>query len=60
MVFKSVGNSIELKEELLELIVGYNDLNEAFKWAVSFNIPVENRPFCIRNMTQVSQTEQKY
>ena len=58
MITNTVGDNKELQEELVVSIVSY-DMNEALKWANRFDLPLDRRPYCIRNMTEDSQTQQK-
>jgi hypothetical protein len=49
-----------MQEEIVALITDYGDFNEAVKWADSFNIPIDNRPHCIRESQQIVQRYDKY
>ncbi|ESO95750.1 hypothetical protein LOTGIDRAFT_116671 [Lottia gigantea] len=44
MVQSAVGDSVYLKEQLLEQLMCYNDLKEAVKWAKSFELPDSSIP----------------
>lgn len=55
MVTSAVGDNKSMQEEIVTLITTYGDFSEALKWANRFDIPINNRPYCIRDAKKVNE-----
>ncbi|XP_054157001.1 exonuclease mut-7 homolog [Oppia nitens] len=55
IITKTVADNPRLQEELVIEIVNYS-IDESYKWAQEFNIPIDKRPTCIQNMTESQLT----